>query len=367
MNLKTKLREKLERIRKARAVNHLRRIELHNYKDPRRIKICEMVELSAAQKKQIDELYGRYYGEKIPYTWHKYYTAFTGRFDVNYFPELLQHPEFQYFMNSKENYKAIYADKNILPLIAAGVGIRMPKTFVSSINGIIRDGNFRLIKKEDLKDILSEKEYFAKPSVDSDSGKGCFLFHPDNDNDFEKIFASGNNFVIQEKIICSKSVAALHPYSVNTFRIMSYIWKNKVELVPVIMRIGRNKSYLDNAHAGGIFIAVNNDGTLHETAFTEFGEAFREHPDTHIVFNGYQIRNFENVLKAAVKMHSAIPQLKMVSWDFTIDYEEKPVLIEANVRHINLWLFQIPWGCGPFGDKTKEILQWLREQKKSLL
>ena len=174
----------------------------------------------------------------------------------------------------------------------------------------------------------------------------------------------GNNFVVQEKLKCSESVSKLHPYSVNTFRIITYIWKNKVEFCPVIMRIGRHKSHLDNAHAGGIFIAVNQNGTLHNTAFSEFKEEYKEHPDTHVVFDGYQIKNFDKVLKAAIKMHSAIPQVGIVHWDFTINDKEDPVLIEANITGGSIWLIQMAWGCGPFGDNTKEILQWMREQKK---
>ena len=344
-----------------------RRSEIKKFEDPRRIKIYEAVTLTDEQKKQIDDLYETYYGEKIPYTWHKHFTAFTGRFDANYFPELLFIPEFEYFMNSNSEYNKVFSDKNVLPMIASHVGVKMPKTVVSSVNGILEDENHKIINKNVLKQIMSKKAsytYFVKPSVDSCSGQGCFLLHTDNKEDFEELNKLGKNFVVQERLTCSESVSKLHPYSVNTFRIITYIWKNKVEFCPAIMRIGRHKSHLDNAHAGGIFIAVNKDGTLHSTAFSEFKEEYKEHPDTHILFDGYKINNFGKVLEAAEKMHSAIPQVGLVNWDFTIDCEEEPVLIEANISGGSIWLPQIAWGCGAFGENTKEILQWVREQKK---
>ena len=62
-------------------------------------------------------------------------------------------------------------------------------------------------------------------------------------------------------------------------------------------------------------------------------------------------------------MHSAIPQIGVINWDLTIDRDEVPVLIEANLRAGSIWLFEMAWGCGPFGENTKEILQWMREPK----
>lgn len=141
-----------------------RRHEIIKFQDPRRKKIYETVELTPEQKKQIDELYGTYYGGKIPYTWHRNFTAFTGKFDVTYFPELLYIPEFEYFKNFNDNYRTTFADKNLLPLIAAGVGIRMPKTIFSAVNGILRDTNYNIISEDEARKLLSDNIYFL-PSL----------------------------------------------------------------------------------------------------------------------------------------------------------------------------------------------------------
>jgi D-alanine-D-alanine ligase-like ATP-grasp enzyme len=129
------------------------------------------------------------------------------------------------------------------------------------------------------------------------------------------------------------------------------------------MRIGQGGSNLDNAHAGGMFIAVDDNGTLHEKAFTEFKKEFIEHPDTHLKFNNYKIDFFPEVLKAAVKCHSMIPQLGCINWDFTIDANGDPILIEANLRGGGIWMLEMAHGCGPFGDKTPEILRWMKKMK----
>lgn len=133
--------------------------------------------------------------------------------------------------------------------------------------------------------------------------------------------------------------------------------------MPVIMRIGRGGKVIDNAHAGGIFIGVDDDGFLNKFAFTEFCDRFHKHPDTGVKFEGYKINNYKEMITAAIKMCEMLPQLGCVNWDFTIDLEGNPVLIEANLKAGSIWLIEMAHGCGPFGDLTPEILQWIKKME----
>lgn len=63
-------------------------------------------------------------------------------------------------------------------------------------------------------------------------------------------------------------------------------------------------------------------------------------------------------------MHCAIPQVGVINWDFTIDKEGNPVLIEANINGGSVWLFEMAHGVGAFGDKTADILKWLNKMNK---
>lgn len=330
--------------------------------------------LTSVQKRKIDKLYRENFGRKISHIWHRYFTTFTGNFDEKYFPEFKYMPEYEWYMTPHKEYRYVFADKNVIPIIAGKVGIRTPKALVSRTAGIYRDNNLAPIpESQAVENIINGGIMFAKPSVDSSSGRGCRLIHIVDGTDVEtgdsikQIFLSlGENFVIQEVVKCHESVSRLHPESVNTFRIMTYRWKNKIVCSPITMRIGVGKSHVDNAHAGGIFIAVENDGTLHKTAFTEYNQQYTEHPDTHVRFEGYRIENMDKILKAAEKMHYAIPQVGAVNWDFTLDEEGEPLLIEANMRATgSVWLFEIAHGKGVFGENTPEMLQWLRRMRKT--
>ncbi len=342
--------------------------EFKKYKDQRRIDIYSQVSLTQEQMKEIDDLYIENYGEKIPYTWHRHFTAFTGQFDKNYIPELLFIPEFEWFMDYKLEYTKVFSDKNILPMLAKNANVDMPKTIYSCTSGILQNAQHSIVSISDISDLSGE--FFMKPTVDSCSGQGCQVLKLENGVDsitgktiMDIINSSGLDWVIQERLRCHHSISDIYPDSVNTFRIMTYVWKDQICHVPAIMRIGQGGSNVDNAHAGGMFIAIDDDGTLHEKAFTEFKNEFTEHPDTHLKYNGYQIMLFPEVLKAAKRCHSLIPQIGCINWDFTIDDNGNPILIEANIRGGSIWLFQMAHGRGIFGDKTPEILKWLRMMK----
>ena len=351
-------------------INH--RHELRKFRDSRRVRIWSQVHLSTEQKHQIDAFFLKNYGTKIPYIWHRHYTAFTGNFDVKYFPELLYIPEFEYFMNYKKEYAKVLSDKNLLPYVAKSAQVCTPKILLSCVEGLYRDGQNKVITMDTFKRQLSNLgEIFAKPSVESSSGRRCVVLNMKNGKDVisgqssaQLLTELGTNFVIQERLVCHESIAKIYPHSVNTFRIITYRWKDEICHMPIILRIGNGGKNVDNAHAGGIFIAINDDGTLHETAFTEFNKRYISHPDTQVKFAGYIIPNVDTLITAAKYMHMLLPSLGVVNWDFTIDTNGRPVLIEANLHSGSIWLAQIAHGKGVFGQKTEEVLHWIALMKK---
>lgn len=370
MGIKIKIKnlfiDTIERI----IIKRKRLIEIKKFQNLKRIKIYSQIELTDVQKKSIDKLFLENYGYKVPYTWHRHFTAFTGNFDKYYFPELLYIPEFERFMNLDDGYCTALEDKNFLKMVAESMCVKMPATVFSCISGLIQDSDCNIVTLEDV--LKLSGEFFVKPTVDSCSGKGCQIINVKSGIDLntntplkDLLKFKDNNWVIQECIKCHDSITSIYPNSVNTFRIMTYIWKDKICHVPAIMRIGQGGANVDNAHAGGMFIAIDDDGTLHNTAFTEFKKEFRFHPDTKLRFDGYRINLFPEVLKAAKRCHSYITQIGCINWDFTIDRDGNIILIEANLKGGSIWLFEMAHGKGIFGDKTLEILRWMKLMKQT--
>lgn len=348
------------------------KIEKTKYKDKRRKEIYQSVRLSMEQIDEINDLFISNYGKKVSNIWHRSYTAYTGKFDKNYLPEILYIPRFERYMNYDKSLANVLENKNILYVFANYLGVKMPRRLLACQEGIYTDEEGNVVNFCKAAELLSNiGDCFAKPSIGTDSGTGCKVYCFRNGCDTingktceEEIRGLGNNFSIQERIICHSSIRNLYGGSVNTFRVMTYRWHNEIVVAPVIMRIGRGGSYLDNAHAGGMFIAVSSDGVLHERAFTELEDSFTEHPDTKVKFEGYKIELLPKVVDVAKKMHYSLPTIGVINWDLTLNEEGNPVLIEANVNCGSIWLFQIAHGKGVFGDKTPEILRWIGKMDK---
>lgn len=347
--------------------------EKKKFRDKRRVEICNSTKLSQEQIDSVEKLYKNNYGKKIPLTWHKSYTAYTGRFDKYYFPEILYIPEFERYMNYNQSLANVLEDKNLLYVFAKASNVRMPRMYLSCQAGIYKDAENKVLDFEKACALISNIGVcFAKPSIGTDSGRGCEVYCLVNGTDTKSGKTSGmllkdlgKNFTIQERLVCHESIRKIYDGSVNMFRIMTYRWKNQIIVAPIIMRIGRGGSYLDNAHAGGMFIALSDDGTLHKTAFTEFKEEFVEHPDSKLKFEGYRIPLLPNVVDAVKRMHYSLPAIGVINWDMTLDESGQPVLIEANVNGGSIWLFQMAHGCGVFGERTPEILRWLHKMNET--
>lgn len=343
---------------------------LHRYqrinRRPKRQAIVADYELTPDQKREIDDFYLTNYGRKIPYDWHRYYAAHSGVFDVRYFPEILFHGYFERFMNPEDAYNQVLSDKNFLPYVAQAAGVPVPRTVVSFSKGLYRDGQGGLLCREDALDILKNcGKLFCKPSRGSCGGHGCFCMDFGETEDagaaLERL---GGEFVIQELLDCAPSIKRLYPGAVNTFRVVSYRWKETFYTMPSVMRTGRGGSIVDNASSGGMFVSISDDGVLQGKAVTIDNQKFTEHPDTHVAFDGYRIEGFEKVREAAVRMHTMLPAVGVIGWDFTLDDKGRPLLVEANIMRVIYYFCQMASGVPAFGERTAEVLQWIRKMKQ---
>lgn len=226
-----------------------------------------------------------------------------------------------------------------------------------------------LISRESAIDIIKKYDgkAFIKVTVDTNSGRGVRMMELKDGIDTRSnqectaiIDEMGNDFVIQERVLPHPIFKKLYPDAINTLRVITYIASEEIKTAPIVMRIGQGGGVIDNAHAGGMFIGVADSGELLEEAFTEYQKRYVKHPDTGVVFKGYKIPCVPQIREVAIALHERVPMLQFISWDFTVDEEEKIVLIEANLHSQAVWISQIAHGKAMFGNDTAELLRSIK-------
>src|SRR5690606_22602192 len=121
-----------------------------------------------------------------------------------------------------------------------------------------------------------------KPSVDSFGGKDIYFIK--NKEELKITHRNFTNLVVQEKIEQSKLMSKFNPDSINTIRVCLLKVDGDFQVINASLRMGKDGS-LDNETAGGIVCNIFTDGKLNSYAVDKQCRKFKEHPNTHIVFD----------------------------------------------------------------------------------
>ena len=140
-------------------------------------------------------------------------------------------------------------------------------------------------------------------------------------------------YIIQNRIKQHTALNRLYSHSINTIRVETVVnpQTNQIEILPPLLRVGSAGNNVDNWAMGGLAIGINNDGTLKEYGFYKpsFGTKTNLHPDTKIVFNGYQLPFFDEAIEMAIRFHRYLYDVHSIGWDIALT-ESGPCFIEGN-------------------------------------
>ncbi len=190
---------------------------------------------------------------------------------------------------------------------------------------------------------LPDGKFFIKPQSDS-LGKDAILLVKKGKNfkfthvnrgkidlkEFLKI-TQNRAFFVQEYIEQHEDLKALNHSTLNTIRIITTKFNNKVRVLCAGLRIGKNsQSIVDNASRGGCFVGIDEKtGKLQKYGFFSKDRAVKEHPESKIKFENYQVPFWKECVETAKKLQMMSPGYVTVGWDIAIT-PEGPVLIEGN-------------------------------------
>lgn len=190
-------------------------------------------------------------------------------------------------------------------------------------------------KKEDYDSFInftSRHPTFVKKKIFSSKGKGVELVDiRDNvPKDYFDYLISNGKWLLEEKVVPRDEMSCLNSSSVNTVRCRTFKTNEGVEITWCNLRTGRNGSFVDNGGSGGLLMGIDvSTGMVNTDGFDEYGERHAKHPDSGVTFCGFQIPEWQNLIKICTTAASEEIDMNYLSWDMAYG-EQGWCVIEVN-------------------------------------
>ncbi len=303
---------------------------------------------------QIVVPYWQRYGLKPKKMWYQIFADRDKKVDPRYIPDDLWYGTIvPYFSNTQ--FRRFGEDKCLHNIWFPD--LKKPETIMKNIAGVFYDENHEIISREDaVKKCLSyQKEFLIKPSIDSGEGRLISFFTPgeyQKEDLLRALKKMGANYIVQGAVKQHETLAKLNPSSLNTIRIVSFLFEGEVYILSSILRMGASNARVDNIGAGGYACPIQEDGSLNELGVNRKAE-WRSKNQNGIYFKDIVVPSYKEIVKIVKKEHKKLAHFKLIGWDFSVDTEEDPVFIEYNVCPGSNQIT-----CGPtFGDLTERVLE----------
>ena len=199
--------------------------------------------------------------------------------------------------------------------------------FKRDVLGCYAENDFMLFS-----DFVEKHSRFIFKPLEEHSGHGIKIYATkdiDKRIFFFEMLKKGA-FVIEELIEQGEEVAVMHPQSVNTLRVVTFVIGTEVHIIGGAWRIGVGNAVVDNAGSGGIYASVDFENGIVQTDAIDFkGEHFNIHPDSKIQIVGYKLPQWDEALSLIRQMAIKVKGTTLIAWD--IAYSKKGwLMVEAN-------------------------------------
>lgn len=181
--------------------------------------------------------------------------------------------------------------------------------------------------------IQHNMDAFCK-EVNGESGKGAFALKVEEgkivihgvEELIEQLKARFDQatFIVQERLENHPVINSVYNKSLNTIKLITFLNDDgSVEYFDSVMRFGAGGNTVDNASRGGVFVGIEEDGTLQEVGYHEPGVKKNLvvngiHPDTGAKFGGMTIPFWNELLATAKEFHKFFYGIPSIGWDVAI-------------------------------------------------
>lgn len=177
-------------------------------------------------------------------------------------------------------------------------------------------------------------EVFIKP-LEGSKGKGAHVYsYVDYDAAVaycKELMGAGPSWMVEERIRQSTAMGQWNETSVNTIRIPTFLRDGKFTVIWTRMRMGKKGAIVDNAGSGGIVVNVDpQTGVITSDGIDESYNHFDKHPGSGIIFKGWQVPRWDELLVTVEKLHRTVFNKHIyIAWDFALT-DDGWVVIEGN-------------------------------------
>lgn len=142
-----------------------------------------------------------------------------------------------------------------------------------------------------------------------------------------------SHYIAEEQISQIGILSDLHPWSINTIRIVTVYdtVKDEVFIMNARLRIGNKKNSVDNFHFDGIGANIDVEtGIIDTVGYDVYNNLYLKHPLTGKQIVGFQIPYWEESKKFVKEVAKSVPTIKYVGWDLVLQEKGNLLLIEGN-------------------------------------
>lgn len=274
------------------------------------------------------------YGFKYSIMEGEYYKQMTGIESDLYIPQTF----FFYYLCPFLNKAGYQQDKNmfrkLLDVRNCKMDLIMPLQVCYNQGGGFYNSDGEACSMEDAVKLVEKypKDIIVKPTTNTTWGKGVILLSCEKKN-AEAIKSLFNeykkDFSFEEKIVQHSDLASFNPTSLNTIRLVTYRKLNgEIKFLYALQRFGGEGAVVDNASAGGGFVALSEEGVVDRTIKKYKSLKFEKLSDLVVE----KIPFFQKIKETVLYLHTKLPNLNYIGWDMSVTQDGIPVLIEFNTR-----------------------------------
>lgn len=198
---------------------------------------------------------------------------------------------------------------------------------------------------------------FISKIKNGSGGNGISVIKASEDKGLNKLYQElkEKDCIIEEIITQSNELAEFNPSSINSLRIVTIKTKNETKIMNAVFRTGNGEGITDNFHHYGLAALIDvNTGVVISPAVDKNNMKYYFHPSSKKQIIGYQIPNWQGIIKTVKAAAEIIPNVRYIGWDIALNEKNTAVIIEGNCAS-DPDIVQIPDQTGKWPEYNKII------------